>query len=161
MLRGLRTAMHPPAPAGSGSPPGQLTAVMLSGGLEVGVVGESHYQDALTAIVGGKRPESVRIPTQATLVPEPDSPYDRNAVVSTSMGGRLGTFQDRPPRPSHRWVGDSPNNDRSAPVRRPLPAAGIAGTATRDTSAATAARPALSHMMASSRWSTVGSRVDR
>jgi protoporphyrinogen oxidase len=54
---------------------------MLSGGLEVGVVGESHYQDALTAIVGGKRPESVRIPTQATLVPEPDNPYDPNAVV--------------------------------------------------------------------------------
>jgi hypothetical protein len=66
MLRKLRAAIQPPAPAGSGSPAGQPTAVMLSGGLEVGVVGESHYQDALTAIVGGKGPESVRIPTQAT-----------------------------------------------------------------------------------------------
>jgi hypothetical protein len=56
MLRKLRAAIQPPAPAGSGSPASQPTAVMLSGGLEVGVVGESHYQDALTAIGGGKGP---------------------------------------------------------------------------------------------------------
>jgi hypothetical protein len=74
MLRKLRAAIQPPAPAGSGSPAGQPTALMLGGGLEVGVVGESHHQDALTAIVGGRRPDSVRIPTQATLVLGPDNP---------------------------------------------------------------------------------------
>ena len=78
MLRKLRAAILPPASAGSGSP--ATGAVMLSGGLEVGVVGESH-QDALTAIGGGKRPESVCILTQATLVPEPDNPYDPNALA--------------------------------------------------------------------------------
>ncbi len=69
---------------------------MLNGGLEVGVVGESHYQDALTAIVGGKRPESVRIPTQATLVPEPDNPYDPNAVAVYIAGRKVGHL----PRPA-------------------------------------------------------------
>jgi HIRAN domain len=69
---------------------------MLSGGLEVGVVGESHYQDALTAIVGGKGPDSVRIPTQATLVPEPDNPYDPNAVAVYIAGRKVGHL----PRPA-------------------------------------------------------------
>lgn len=46
MLRKLRAAIQPPAPAASDSLASQPTAVMLSGGLEVGVVGESHYQDA-------------------------------------------------------------------------------------------------------------------
>ena len=136
MLRKLRTAIQPPVPAGSSSPPAsQPAAVMLSGGLEVGVVGESHYQNALTAIVGGKRPESVRIPTQATFVLEPDNPYDPNAVAVYIAGGRSGTFRDPLPKPSHRSVGDSPNNNKSAPARRSLPAAGIAETATPDTSA--------------------------
>jgi HIRAN domain len=97
MLRKLRAAIQPPAPAGSGSPqPSQPTTVMLSGGLEVGVVGESHYQDALTAIGGGKRTESVRIPTQATLVPEPDNPYDPNAVAVYIAGRKVGHL----PRPA-------------------------------------------------------------
>lgn len=69
---------------------------MLSGGLEVGVVGESHYQDALTAIVGGKRSESVRIPTHAILVPEPDNPYDPNAVAVYIDGRKVGHL----PRPA-------------------------------------------------------------
>jgi hypothetical protein len=96
MLRKLQAAIQPPAPAGSGSPAGQPTAAMLSGGLQVGVVGESHYQDALTAIVGGKRPESVRIPTQATLVPEPDNPSDPNAVGVYIAGRKVGHL----PRPA-------------------------------------------------------------
>jgi hypothetical protein len=69
---------------------------MLGGGLEVGVVGESHYQDALTDIVGGKRPESVRIPIQATLVLEPDNPYDPNAVAVYIAGRKVGYL----PRPA-------------------------------------------------------------
>jgi hypothetical protein len=141
MLRKLRAAIQPPAPAGSGSPASQPTAVMLSGGLEVGVVGESHHQDALTAIVGGKGPDSVRIPTQATLVPEPDNPMTPPPSPFTSPGGRSGTSHDRPPMPSHRWPGDSPTNNASAPVRRPLLAAGIAGTVIRGTSASSSTWP--------------------
>jgi hypothetical protein len=59
-------------------------------------LGESHHQDALTAIVGGKGAESVRIPTQATLVPEPDNPYDPNAVAVYIAGRKVGHL----PRPA-------------------------------------------------------------
>jgi hypothetical protein len=96
MLRKLRAAIQPPAPVESSSPASQPTAVMLSGGLEVGVVGESHYQDALTAIVGGKGRDSVRIPTHATLVPESDNPYDPNAVAVYIAGRKVGHL----PRPA-------------------------------------------------------------
>jgi hypothetical protein len=96
-LRKLRTAIQPPTPGGSSAPQAsQPTMVMLSGGLQVGVVGESHYQDTLTAIVGGKRPESIRIPTQATLVPEPDNPYDPNAIAVYIDGQKVGHL----PRPA-------------------------------------------------------------
>lgn len=44
------------------------------------VVGESHYQDALEEIAGGKEEESAHIETRACLIPELDNPYDPNAV---------------------------------------------------------------------------------
>jgi hypothetical protein len=81
---------------------------MLSGGLEVALVGESNYQEALTTIAGSKRPESVRIPTQAILMPEPDNPYDPNAVAVYIDGGRSGIFRDPLPKPSHRVAARSP-----------------------------------------------------
>ena len=96
MLRKLRAAIQPPAPAGSGSPASQPTAVMLSGGLEVGVVGESHYQDALTAIVGGKGPRQRPHPDPSTLVPEPDNPYGPNAIAVYIAGRKVGHL----PRPA-------------------------------------------------------------
>lgn len=44
------------------------------------VVGESHYQDALEEIAGGKEEESAHIETRACLIPDVDNPYDPNAV---------------------------------------------------------------------------------
>jgi hypothetical protein len=44
------------------------------------VVGESNYQPALWAIVGGFRRDYVRHPVGALLEPEPTNPYDRNAI---------------------------------------------------------------------------------
>jgi hypothetical protein len=91
MLRKLRAAMQPASPPGADSPrAGQPTQVMLRGGIEVRVVGESHYQDALTAIVGGKRPDGVNVETYAMLVLEPDNPYDPNAVAVLVAGHKVG-----------------------------------------------------------------------
>jgi hypothetical protein len=102
MLRKLRAAIQPPAPPGASSPQdGRLTQVMLRGGIEVGVVGESHYQDALTAIVGGKRPDSVSVETHAMLVPEPDNPYDPNAVAVYVADRKVGHL----PRPAAQAYG--------------------------------------------------------
>ena len=47
------------------------------------VVGESHYQDHLWSIVGEKwmADRRVRVAKPAALIPEPENPYDRNAVA--------------------------------------------------------------------------------
>ncbi len=54
----------------------ELPALWAQGETEKDVVGESHYQDELNAIMGG---ENVRR-REATLVAEPENPHDPNAV---------------------------------------------------------------------------------
>ncbi len=44
------------------------------------IVGESHYQKALSAITGGKTEDGVKVFSDATLRREPNNPYDPNAV---------------------------------------------------------------------------------
>jgi hypothetical protein len=46
----------------------------------IAAVGVSHYQLALAEICGSEHWERVRFDCQAALVPEPDNPYDANAV---------------------------------------------------------------------------------
>lgn len=57
-------------------------------GLEV--VGESHYQDALWRIVGGRRLEPVRHPIEAVLELEPHNVYDGNAICVRIEGEVVG-----------------------------------------------------------------------
>ncbi len=64
--------------------------VVLSGSQTLEVVGESHYQDHLWAVVGGYRRERVRCETQAVLEPEPDNAWDGNAVKVLIDGGLVG-----------------------------------------------------------------------
>lgn len=60
--------------------PGTI-AVIRGGGLyECPAVGESHYQDALEAICGGRTDESAEERVTAWLVLEPENPYDEMAV---------------------------------------------------------------------------------
>ena len=54
------------------------------------VVGESHYQDALRAVIGGPVAGEVRHTCTAALVPEPDNPHDPNAVMVQIEGRRVG-----------------------------------------------------------------------
>ena len=55
------------------------------------VVGESHYQEALraTSRICSAGPEG-RPAFAGLLVPEPDNPYDENAIAVYSANGRLG-----------------------------------------------------------------------
>ena len=49
---------------------------------ELMVVGESHYQPALMKVAGGKTDDGAANPDQkAALIPEPNNPYDKNAVA--------------------------------------------------------------------------------
>lgn len=56
----------------------------------VPVVGESHYQDALLAICGASRGESVSFECIAELVPEPENPVDPNAIMVRIDGRHVG-----------------------------------------------------------------------
>ena len=51
-----------------------------AGQRRVECVGESQYQEALSAIAGGKRRESQYIDTNAEVRREPGNPYDPNAI---------------------------------------------------------------------------------
>lgn len=51
------------------------------GGFDVSVVGESHYQESLEELAGGFRAPDQYINFDALLIPEPDNPYDANAVA--------------------------------------------------------------------------------
>ena len=57
-----------------------LQATLYSGHETLEVVGESHYQDTLWQIVGGRTRNPVRFETHAILVPDSDNRYDANAV---------------------------------------------------------------------------------
>ena len=50
------------------------------GTYDVDVVGESHYQQALESICGGRTEDSQRLEVEAYLVPEADNPHDSEAV---------------------------------------------------------------------------------
>ena len=50
------------------------------GTYDVDVVGESHYQEALETICGGRTENTQRLVVEAVLVPEDDNPHDTKAV---------------------------------------------------------------------------------
>jgi hypothetical protein len=65
--------------------------LFLEGDHEFGfeVVGESKYQDALSNICGGHCEEGHEHECLAELVPEPDNPYDPNAVAVLIEGEKV------------------------------------------------------------------------
>ena len=73
-----------------GKKPREMRDCLLPGGDVVDVVGESHYQDALEAIAGGRSEEGADFERWAYLIPEPENPYDRNAVAVYIDGQKVG-----------------------------------------------------------------------
>lgn len=67
-----------------------MTASFSEGPETLDVVGESHYQDTLWELVGGRRAERVRQDVAVLLVPEPDNPHDPNAISAWIGGGKVG-----------------------------------------------------------------------
>lgn len=63
---------------------------LINGPDDVEVVGESHYQDSLWAIVGGDTGARVRHDVSAILVAETDNRFDENAVSVWVMGHKVG-----------------------------------------------------------------------
>ncbi len=50
------------------------------GTYSIDVVGESHYQEALESVCGGRTEDSQRLKVEAFLVPEDENPHDPKAV---------------------------------------------------------------------------------
>lgn len=68
----------------------------LLGGFEVQVAGESHYQQQLEIAAGGRKHQGVDVRVRAVLRPEPDNPYDPNAIaVIVERGGVVGYLTRR------------------------------------------------------------------
>jgi hypothetical protein len=73
------------------APPGNLRRTFLLEGDElVEAVGESFYQPALLTQCGARPGDAVRFPCRASLVAQPDNPYDRNAVAVQISGELVG-----------------------------------------------------------------------
>lgn len=69
---------------------GPLMKIDGEGEFEFDIVGESHYQDALSRIAGPKTEEGVEWYCEAELRPEPSNPHDRNAVAVMIQGLKVG-----------------------------------------------------------------------
>jgi hypothetical protein len=74
-----------------------MQAALLEGHETLEVVGESHYQDNLWRLAGGRADpaEHVRVEIIALLVTEPDNPYDANAVGVWIDGLKVGHLSRR------------------------------------------------------------------
>ncbi len=68
----------------------QVEAELIEGKVDLDVVGESFYQEALWAVIGGVTKERVRTPIVAMLIPEPDNQYDPNAIAVYISGLKVG-----------------------------------------------------------------------
>jgi HIRAN domain len=71
-------------------PPTPMRTCYVSGNGVVDVVGESHYQENIGAIVGPKAEDPMHRAVPVDLVPEPQNPYDRNAVRCEVLGRLVG-----------------------------------------------------------------------
>lgn len=75
----------------SDSPAVELTFTMSKDGpFDVDAVGESHHQEALTLIAGGKSKDGVRLTKAATLVLDSKNRYDPQAVAIHIDGHKVG-----------------------------------------------------------------------
>jgi rubrerythrin len=76
---------RPPPPPVRVAPPPAIRVAPLSPQVYLGhetleVVGESHYQDELWRVVGGRTTQPIRYETLAELLPDPGNPHDANAI---------------------------------------------------------------------------------
>jgi hypothetical protein len=67
-----------------------IATVIGDGDFEMNVVGESHHQDEIEKLAGGRTKTSAHVECVATLIPEPDNPHDPNAVLVEVNGAIVG-----------------------------------------------------------------------
>lgn len=75
-------------------PTPKIGSIKGSGNYAIDVVGESHYQEALDNICGGKTEDGHKKEVTALVVCEDDNPHDKNAVMVEIHGEKVG-YLDR------------------------------------------------------------------
>lgn len=75
---------------GAAVPVSAADVTMLAGVTRQDAVGESFYQEALISICDGHSDDGDNLPVLAVLQPEPDNPYDKNAVAVVVEGKQIG-----------------------------------------------------------------------
>ena len=95
--------------------------VVLEGDELIRVVGTSHYQETLLELAPRQGDEEIRIAKIAVLVPEPDNPYDPNAIA-VHIDGKLVGYLSRDE--NRRWLEIA----RSTPIGSEAMIAGKGGT---------------------------------
>ena len=68
----------------------QVRDVLAPGGDILEIVGTAPYQEALEAIAGDKPESAPELEKWAHLIPEPDNPWDRNAVAVYIDARKIG-----------------------------------------------------------------------
>src|SRR4051812_45784039 len=89
-LKGKQAPQPPPAATNRIA----VSANLYSGSQDLDVVGESNYQEALWSLCGSSPGEQVRHEVIAVLVPEPENPYDQNAIA-VQIDARLVGYLSR------------------------------------------------------------------
>jgi hypothetical protein len=69
---------------------GGTAAIIGDGKFAFPVVGESHHDAALEQLAGGRTEEGVHVTCAALLLPQPDNPYDPDAVAVFIRGQEVG-----------------------------------------------------------------------
>ena len=140
-----RAERSQPAVEPAAQPADEVHDLLAPAGDIVEVVSTSSYQEALETAAGAEPDAALHVEKWAHLVPEPDNPWDRNAVAVYVDGRKVGYLPrgahgglrlspgpgvDELPRPRrlprrHRWrppAGDRPGRRRDpgrrGPVRR-------------------------------------------
>ena len=83
--------------------PLEYRLVSSNGWPSVDVAGESHHEAEIVAALG-RRPrlnEEIEVMTEASLVPEPDNPFDPNAI-SVRIGGKVVGYLERDTAPLYK-----------------------------------------------------------
>lgn len=75
-------------------PAGVVARLPGPGEFELQVVGESHYQDNLEELCGGKTPDGHRKEVEAMLIHDDENQYDDKAVA-VSIDGKIVGYLDR------------------------------------------------------------------
>lgn len=93
--------------------------VRSNGRYAFNIVGESHYQDAIEAIVGGRTREGADEVADAVLACERDNPHDGNAVRVDIEGRTVGYLSREHAEKYRRWTAtlSPPDRDVTCPAR--------------------------------------------